>query len=112
MGHGNKIPTIKVSDNPMRSIPRIVNGRKVREIGDNHYECRKCANRFEEPEKSKTYNICPLCKSRDIARILCAYCDFYKNRFIPCGKGHSVGVPFSIACWEWNIRSLNKPKVI
>lgn len=87
----------------------------------NHYECRKCAHRFEKPEVTKykfadghrvSYSICPLCKSRTIVAVLCAYCDFYKSRSMPCGMGHKTIVPFNISCGEWKIRSLNKPKVI
>lgn len=92
-----------------------------RPIEYNHYECRKCANKFDEPDQlSQTlidghrvsYNVCPLCKSKDFVEVYCAYCDFFKARNFPCGMGHSTGVPFNTSCWEWKIRSLNKRKVI
>lgn len=92
-----------------------------RRIGNNHYECRKCGERFIEPEEInhkfgsgdqiKLY-MCPSCKSRSFVEIKCAYCDFYKSRSFPCGMGYRTIVPFSIACWEFKVRSLNKSKVV
>ena len=84
------------------------------------YECRKCGNQFEEPEEvTHTFSsgnvtsffICPLCKSRAIVRMWCAYCDYYRNRKLQCEQGNTTIVPFNVRCEQWKIRSLNKPKV-
>jgi len=92
-----------------------------RRIGNNNYECRKCGERFEEPQSIthkfgdghfRTYNICPLCKTRAFVELKCAYCDFYKSRIFPCGMGYRTIVPFNIGCWDFKVRNLNKSKVV
>ncbi|KKL62421.1 hypothetical protein LCGC14_2185360 [marine sediment metagenome] len=85
------------------------------------YECRKCANRFIEPETVNhrfdsnhynEYHICPLCKSKDFVGVLCAYCDFYLSRPMPCINGHKTITPFNVSCGSWSIRSKSKPTVV
>ena len=85
------------------------------------YECRKCAHRFNEAEivtiryldgHNSAKRVCPLCKTSDFVRTICAYCDFYKSRDFPCGMGHRTIVPYNCSCLDWKIRSKDKPKVI
>ena len=85
------------------------------------FECRKCGNQFEEPEEvmhkftsgipSIVFFICPLCKSRAIVRMWCAYCDYYRTRKLQCEQGNTTIVPFNVRCEQWKIRSLDKPEV-